>query len=242
MVIDVSNPIIYAIIPARAGSKGIPKKNIVELGGKPLIAWTIQAAQEAENVQRVIVSTDSKEIRRIALEAGGEVPFLRPEEIAQDQTPGITPALHAIEWLKEHEDQLPDYIAYLQPTSPFRTATDINRSIRLATSQNADSVVSVVKPKHHPNWSVEINEVSGKLLDPPELKKASRRQDLSSVFALNGAIYLAKSQLLLEKGTWYTARTFAYIMPPERSLDIDNTWDLYLGELIMRDGKSYEFN
>src|SRR5579862_4177078 len=122
MTAQTSNSIrALAVITARGGSKGIPNKNITPVGGKPMIAWSIDAAKASRNIERIVVSTDSPEIRRIAEECGGPAPFLRPAELARDETPGVDPVIHAIQWLDEHEQYRPEWIVLLQPTSPLRT-------------------------------------------------------------------------------------------------------------------------
>ena len=134
---------ILALIPARGGSKGIPKKNIMITGGKPLIVYTINKALKSQYKLRVIVSTDNKEIANIAKSAGAEVPFIRPPKLANDDTPGILPVLHAIRWMDEKEDYQPDVVICLQPTSPLRNSDDIDKALELITQKDVDSVVSV---------------------------------------------------------------------------------------------------
>lgn len=226
---------ILAIIPARGGSKGIPNKNIAELAGKPLIGWTINNAKSSVNIDRVIVTTDSEKIADIARKFGAEVPFLRPKELAQDDTPGIKPILHVLDWLEEEENYSPDYVMVLQPTSPLRITKDIETVISIALEHQADSVVSVSHTDRHPYWMKTITE-DGYLEDwLPSQENSKRRQELPSVYALNGAIYLAKTKLILEKNSFYDNRTFPYVMPTERALDIDTPWDLHLANLILKD-------
>jgi CMP-N,N'-diacetyllegionaminic acid synthase len=226
---------ILAVIPARGGSQGIPDKNIKVVGGKPLIAWTILAAKAAKGVDRVILSTDSPKIAETARSFGAETPFLRPAALAQDDTPGIEPILHAARWLKDHEAYEPDYLLYLQPTSPFRTAEDIDGAIDLAKEKGAESVISVTPVQHHPNWMQVINQ-EGKLDDYVEGGSlVNARQDMAPVYALNGAIYLTRLQTVLEQKTFFVKDTYAYIMPPKRSIDIDTPWDMHLAELIFKD-------
>jgi CMP-N,N'-diacetyllegionaminic acid synthase len=223
------------IIPARSGSKSIPRKNIVVLAGKPLIAHTIQAALDAKHTDRVIVSTDSQEIADVARLFGAEVPFLRPPELAQDDTPGIEPILHAVRWLSDNDDYHPDYVMVLQPTSPLRTAEDIKAAVQLAQKQHADSVVSVCPVRQHPYWMKRITD-DGRLVDFLSLDRTyAARQDLPPVYALNGAIYLIRREILLERQTFYTEHTYAYVMPLERSVDIDTEIDFKLAELLMRE-------
>ncbi len=126
--------ITCSVITARGGSKGVPGKNLRPAGGKPLIAWTIEAARSARQIDRVIVSTDSEEIRAVALQCGAEAPFLRPAELAQDNTPGVAPVIHAAQWLAQHQNYSPDCILLLQPTSPFRGSEDIDNSTAMAVN------------------------------------------------------------------------------------------------------------
>lgn len=231
---------VLAVIPARGGSKGIPNKNIAPVAGRPLIAWTIAAAQEARCVERVVLTTDSPVIAEVAREYGAETPFLRPPELAEDDTPGIVPILHAVGWLDEHEGYCPDYVMALQPTSPLRTAQDIEAAARLAWEKAADGVVSVCPAKHHPYWMKKIAE-DGRMADfLPIDREYTRRQDLPPVYALNGALYLVRREVLVQRETWYTDRTYAYVMPPERSLDVDTPWELYLADLILRERREHD--
>jgi len=223
-----------AIISAREGSKGFPGKNIVQLGGKPLIAWTILAARKAKTVNRIIVTTDSTQIADIALRYGAEAPFIRPKELALDDTPGILPILHAINWLSANENYNPHCVIHLQPTSPLRTAEDIDNAGNIFKEKGADSLVSVTPVEQHPYWMKRIDK-EGVLTDFIKMKKAIlRRQELPLVYIINGAIYIAKCEELLRYKTWYLARTFSYVMPKERSIDIDTLEDLSIAEYLIR--------
>jgi N-acylneuraminate cytidylyltransferase/CMP-N,N'-diacetyllegionaminic acid synthase len=226
---------VLAVIPARGGSKSIPKKNIASAGGRPLIAWTIIAAQAAEAVDRIVVSTDAEEIADVARQYGVEVPFLRPSLLAQDDTPGLDPILHAVQWLKQHDNYCADFVLCLQPTSPLRSAKDIDAAIELALGKNADAVVSVTPAAQHPYW-MKLVDAQGLVHEFISLEgSVTRRQGLPHVYALNGAIYLARIDVILERKTWYTDKTYAHIMPLERSLDVDEPWDLHVADLILRD-------
>lgn len=203
------------------------------VGGKPLIAWTIEAARGAKSVERVVVTTDCPGIVEVSRRHGAEVPFMRPAELATDDAPGILPAIHAVEWLEENENYQPDYVAYLQPTSPLRTAEDIDNAMRLAEEKRADGVVSVTEAGQHPLWMKTI-DAEGRMADfLPQRQEVVRRQDLPPVYGLNGAIYLVRRDVLLTQRTFYNDRTFPYVMPSERSLDIDTPWDLFLVGLIL---------
>ncbi len=227
---------ILGVIPARGGSKGLPGKNIRPLAGKPLIAWTIQAALGCRWLDRVIVSTDDREIAGTARTWGADTPFMRPAELADDATPTIKAVIHAIRWLEENQGYRPDYVMLLQPTSPLRTSSDLEEAIRLAAGKEADAVISVAPVEDHPAW-MKVLDSDGRMKDfLPGSGSASRRQELEPVYALNGAVYLTRLELVLEKETWYGDRTLAYVMPPERSLDIDNYLDFQLAELVLSNG------
>jgi N-acylneuraminate cytidylyltransferase/CMP-N,N'-diacetyllegionaminic acid synthase len=226
---------MLALITARGGSKAIPGKNIKILAGKPLIAWTIEAAKKAESIDRVVVSTDDELIAKIAKEWGADVPFLRPSELAQDNSPSIDAVTHAVKWLAENENYQPEYVMLLQPTSPLRSAEDIQNVIEFAKSRQAESVVSVARADQHPYWMKTISS-EGRLVNfMPESISFSRRQDLPAAYMLNGSIYLVKRDILIARNSLYTENTLAYVMPTERSMDIDTPWELYLAELILRD-------
>ena len=231
-----------AVIPARGGSKGILRKNMAPVAGKPLMAWTIETALECSLLCRVIVSTDDREIADVARHYGAEVPFLRPTALAGDDTAGIEPVLHAARWLGQHEHYHPYYVIALQPTSPLRTAEDIQAAIQLARERQADTVVSVCHVGQHPYWMKRVTEY-GKLADFLSLEQDyTRRQDLPAAYALNGAIYLARREVLLTRQSFYTGRTYAYVMPEERSLDVDTPWHLHIADLILKDRMNDEDN
>ncbi|MFU8820519.1 MAG: cytidylyltransferase domain-containing protein [Gammaproteobacteria bacterium] len=219
---------ILALIPARGGSKGIPRKNLKPLGGKPLIGWTIEAARQARSIDCVVVSTEDMEIASLALELGVEVPFMRPVELAADETPGIAPVLHALE-------QLPDFewVLLLQPTSPLRTAADIDGIIEFCLGAGCHSAVSVSESASHPYWMYTRAE-SGRLESLlPEAPSISRRQELPAVYELNGALYFAARDWLLEHRSFVGPGTLGYVMPPERSVDLDTPRDWLRAEYLI---------
>jgi CMP-N,N'-diacetyllegionaminic acid synthase len=223
-----------ALVVARGGSKSIPRKNLAPLAGRPLIAWTIEAALRCGAVSRVIVSTEDEEIAAVARAHGAETPFLRPRELAADDTPTIPVVMHALQCLQDEEGYSPDRVVLLQPTSPLRTAGDITAAIALAEARAAESVISVTPAWSHPHLAKRIT-TDGLLEDFAAQPQVERRQDLEPAYALNGAIYIAARSLLNERQTFYGARTYAYVMPPERSIDVDTAWDLHLCDLILRD-------
>ncbi len=226
-----------AIIPARGGSKGIPLKNIVPLGGKPLIAHTIEAAKMASSIQRVVVSTESQEIAQVARQYGAEVPFLRPAELARDDTPTLPVIQHVLAELQASEGIKPEIIVLLQPTSPLRSAEDIDRAVKQLEETGADSVVSLCVAQHHPAWMkrVDGDRVLPFLENAPEY---TRRQDMPTVYRLNGAIYVTRRRILLEQNRILGPDTRALIMDAESSVDIDTPFDLKLASLIMRERKN----
>lgn len=226
---------ILAVIPARGGSKGIPRKNIKDLAGKPLIAWTIETAKVSSVFDRIIVSTDDQEIAVIARQFGADVPFLRPQELSTDTATSIDVVLHLIQWLQENEHYSPDYLMLLQPTSPFRSSADITQVIQLMqTNQEADAIISVTAVDHPVQWLRKM-EADGKLLPLDETPLKLRRQDAQQIYQLNGSIYLIKTETFVKDKTFLPAKTFGYIMPEEKSIDIDTPWNFHMAELIMRD-------
>ncbi len=219
----------FALIPARGGSKGIPRKNIKMIAGKPLIVWTIEAALRSSLLSAVVVSTDDLEIAEVARRAGAQVPFMRPAELAQDQTPGLDPVLHAL-------DQLPQYdsVLLLQPTSPLRTTDDIDGCLNLVTQKKAPSVVSVTEADTHPYWTYRLNtdQTMARFVD---VAPVAHRQDLPAVFSLNGAMYFADANWLRDSGSLVSAETVAYVMSKEHSVDVDTPLDWKFAELLMKD-------
>lgn len=224
---------VLALITARGGSKGVPRKNLKPVAGRPLIAWTIQAARGARRVDRVVVSTDDAAIAEVAKAWGASAPFLRPAELASDQATSREVALHALDWLALRQGYQPDWLLLLQPTSPLRLAEDIDRAVDLARASGARAVVSVCPAHPHPQWCQRLDE-TGRLHPWVEGNGlAQRRQDLPPAYALNGAIYLVRAQDLMAGGDWLGPDTLAYLMPAERSLDIDSPWDLHLADLVL---------
>jgi CMP-N,N'-diacetyllegionaminic acid synthase len=220
-----------SIIPARGGSKGIPKKNIYPLCGKPLIGWTIEASLSSTYISRTIVSTDDKQIASIARNLGAEVPFLRPSTLAQDETPTLAVLQDVVKRLKDLEDWTPDAIITLQPTSPLRTSADIDEAIRIFLADPyAESLVSCIKVPHifHPTSVMEVSD-SGYLQNFLQCDQPSRRQDKAHVLARNGAaIYITRIDCL-DKFIW-GGNAIAYIMNKEKSVDIDMLEDLKIAE------------
>ena len=227
---------VVGLITARGGSKGIPRKNVVDLAGKPLIAWTIMAALNANVLDRVIVSTDDDEIANISQKWGAEVPFMRPSELSNDNSPHVDVLLHAIRWLHENEEYFPEFLMLLQPTSPLRTTEDIEKSFALAIERKADCVISVQESLSHPYTVMQVSEdqkLSEFLMSPKDAGVYQSRQSRPKYYSLNGAIFLFRIDALLKKLMVYPESTFTYVMPEERSLDVDTLWDLHIAHLIV---------
>lgn len=211
---------MLGLVTARGGSKGLPHKNMLFAGGRPLIAWTIAEALQSHSIDHLVLSSDDPEIIDIAVQWGCSAPFQRPPELATDTASSMDVVMHAL-------DQLPgyDYVALLQPTSPLRTAEDIDAAFAQLLSSDARSCVSVCATEESPYWTYGLGPDAKlmKLLELPE--NVSRRQDLPPTYILNGAIYIAEVEWLQNNRSFVGAETTAYIMPAERSIDIDTAQD-----------------
>jgi len=228
------NEKILALIPARGGSKRLPEKNIKLLGGKPLIAWSIDHAKKSKYIDRVIVSTDSLEIAKVSKECGADVPFMRPCNLATDIATSVDVVIHCLDWIKENEGIEYDYVMLLQPTSPLRDETHIDESIKKFFSDPKTlSLVSITKVKKNPRW-MKIIRGDGFLDDfIKDGKACSKGQNVSDVFVLNGAIYIAKSREMRLYKSFITPYTSYYEMNEERSIDIDDQYDFSFAASIM---------
>ncbi len=223
---------IYAITLARGGSKGIPRKNIKLLGGKPLIAHTLDAARAAAIFSKIIVSTDDPEIAETARRFGAEIPFMRPPELAGDTTPVIAVLSNFAEWLAAHEgDAMPDYLVLLQPTSPLRTARHIREGVELLITTGADSVIGVteVPAAEHPSWTFAMDRDGARLrlfCGGPVRDIIPLRQNLPSAYRTNGALFAFRTRLLREDPpTLYGDDVRGYAMDRRYSIDIDTPED-----------------
>jgi CMP-N,N'-diacetyllegionaminic acid synthase len=212
---------VLAVIPARGGSKGLPGKNILPVNGRPLLAWTVDAAQGARCIDRVVLSSDDDAIIAVARTLGCEAPFRRPAELATDTANSIDVVLHAL-------DMLPgfDIVVLLQPTSPLRTAGDIEEACSRLVASGAPACVSVCLSEHSPYWMflLDDNQTLTPLVETPA--GVTRRQELPPVYVLNGAIYVADTAWLRKSRAFVTRDTVAHVMPAERSIDIDTDRDL----------------
>lgn len=233
----MKTPRILGIIPARGGSKGIPKKNLALLCGKPLVYYTIQAAMASSRLTRTILSSDDPEIIKVGEYYGVEVPFMRPSELATDVASSAEVAKYSLERIESEDGKPYDYVCLLEPTSPLRTSEDIDGAIELLLAAQADAVVSVSRIEApHP---VKTLVIEGGLLRPflpgrwgPNLT----RQELEPVYAVNGAVYCVERNVLLESTSFWGRASIPYIMPAERSVNIDTWLDLKLAEALMQNG------
>ena len=216
---------VLAVITARGGSRRVPGKNLRIAGGKPLLAWTLEAARQATLLDRVILSTDSLEIAEMGARMGCEVPFLRPAELARDDTPGVAPVLHALDTLPETYD----LVVLLQPTTPLRVGADVDGCIRHCVETGAAACVSVCELAQSPHWMYAM-DAQGRLV--PFLAEEPSRKP-SAGYVLNGAVYVARPEWLKAQGSFHHEATRGYVMPVERSLDVDSEWDLRLCDHLL---------
>jgi N-acylneuraminate cytidylyltransferase len=217
---------VLAVIPARGGSKGVPRKNVRDLAGKPLICWTINAAKESKYIDRLILTSEDEEIIRVAKAAGCDVPFTRPEELASDTAAGVDVLCHAVEQVAEDYD----YVVLLQPTSPLRQTSDIDGAVELCVDRDVASVVSVAEATKSPYWMYHMQGDGA--LSPFVENSAANRQELPRAYALNGAVYVLRIASLLESRKIMSEETIGYVMPEERSYDIDSETDFLICEFL----------
>ncbi|MDR5674228.1 acylneuraminate cytidylyltransferase family protein [Halalkaliarchaeum sp. AArc-GB] len=231
---------VLALIPARGGSSRVPRKNIRDLGGKPLIAHTIEDALNSEVVDDTVVSTDDDEIAAISEEWGAEVPFRRPKELATDTSPTSPVVRHALDWLESNRGEDYNILVLLQATSPFRKPEDIDKSIRKLSNTNGSSLISTTEYSVPPQWA--ISENSNGFLQPhcedsPLWSASSSRSQDFDLKHPNGAIFATYTDRYRETGTFYTEKTVGYEMPRKRSIDIDEPIDLEIARALISEDK-----
>ncbi|OGF70084.1 hypothetical protein A3H65_04155 [Candidatus Giovannonibacteria bacterium RIFCSPLOWO2_02_FULL_45_14] len=231
---------ILAIIQARGGSKSIPRKNIKDLNGKPLIAWTIEAAKNAKTVSRTIVSTDDEEIAAVARKFRAEAPFIRPAEFATDDAKSVGLLKHALDWLKENENYVPEIVVQLKPTNPLRTAEHIDEAIKsFQESPGIDSLITVMKAASHPLKTYKFNGDYLELFiseDISGIKEASKfpRQSLPEAFVQNSCVNVINPEIILKEGTSLGKKVKGLVMRAEDSINIDNAIDFDFAELLLK--------
>ena len=229
------NKTFLAIIPARGGSKGLPGKNIKKLCGKPLIAWSIEAGLKSNYLDEVVVSTDYENIAEIAKEYGANVPFLRPDYLASDTATSFDVVKHTIDFYKNELNREFDYIVLLEPTSPLREVSDIDRAIEILLESSADSIVGICKTEDQ-NPAFLIKKDNNNYISGYENRdmKVLRRQDVDDIYFFEGTIYISQTKILLAKKTFYHESTIGYEVPKYKSLEIDDMNDFIMVEAIMK--------
>ncbi len=223
-----NRPLILAVITARGGSKGVPHKNIKMAGGKPLIAWMIEAAKGAAFIDRLILSSDDTDIIKVAKKWGCEVPFVRPAELAQDESLTIDVVLHALDMVSDY-----DYVVLLQPTSPLTKSEHIDGCIRQCIESGAKTLVSVCETSKSPYWMFKKDDtdILTPFLGQNYLNK--RRQDLPKAYIPTGAVYVADIKWLRAKQSFYTEKTAGYLIETKYAVDIDTLTDFKIFEALI---------
>jgi CMP-N,N'-diacetyllegionaminic acid synthase len=226
---------VLAVIPARSGSKGLPGKNIRELCGKPLIAWSIEKAKKSRHLDEVLVTTDSPDIADISRQYGAQAPFLRPAELATDHASTYDVIRHALAYYRETEGREFNYVVLLEPTSPLREDDDIDRMLETldARADQCDAIVSVGQVSEHPSI---MKRLVGERMEPfcPELGQTTRRQDNAPAYFPYGVAYIAKTPALLEENTFYTRRCMAFPIRRYQNYEIDDLYDFLCVESVMK--------
>lgn len=226
---------IVGFIFARGGSKGVPGKNIRFLAGKPLIAYSIETAFQSQFIDRVVVSTDDEKIAQVAQDFGAEVPFLRPKELAQDNSPEWLAWQHAIRTLKEQNNGRElDVFLSVPPTAPLRATEDIDNAIQTFLASDADIVITVKKAGRHPSFNmVTLDEQNCAKLVLPLDKQIIRRQDAPPVYDMTTVAYVASPKFIMESKAVFEGKVKAVLIPEERALDIDTELDFQFAEYLM---------
>ncbi|ENX40933.1 cytidylyltransferase domain-containing protein [Acinetobacter courvalinii] len=225
---------VTALIPARGGSKRLPRKNVKLLGDKPLIAWSIEAAKASKYIDRVVVSTDDEEIKQVSEQYGAEVPFLRPEHLSNDHASSFDVIKHAIVFLGL--DQTNELIVLLQPTSPLRLVSELDAALEFFVAKSAKGIVSVSETEHSPMWTNTLPE-NGCMSNfiRPEIQ-GKRSQDLPKFFRLNGSIYIYETLSLLEQAKiFFDESVYGFETPLKTAVDIDTALDFKIAEAIFKD-------
>lgn len=229
---------VLFVITARGGSKGLPGKNIKTLGGIPLIAYKIIAAQKCQYDSRIIVSTDDKEIADISCRFGAEVPFIRPEYLAVDSASSADVVYHAMSWINENDKEKYDYVCLLEPSSPFASYQDLNKSITLIEESGADTLLGMKEAEITTNFIHSLDEKGGLSNFYYVVKdlKSIRRQDQKKEYTMNGCMYIARWDYFIKNKLFHSENSIPYIMPTEASVEIDTMLDYELANIIIEKG------
>lgn len=221
---------IFALIIARGGSKGLPGKNLMKIHGKSMLEYTFNAAIGSSYIDRIVLSSEDSEIIKRAKQIGIEVPFVRPSKLAEDNIGGNDVVEHALKSCPGY-----DYVVLLQPTSPLRTSNDIDNAIEQCIIHNKDSCVSVTKVKKSPFWMYSIGSEGNLLPFLDSILRNKNRQEHPTLYVPNGAIYVSKCNVFLKIKSFYGENTGAYVMPPERSVDIDDRLDFLFTRMLIEE-------
>lgn len=225
---------VLGLICARGGSKGIPRKNILPLGGKPLIAWSISIGKECGYIDRLVVSTDDEKIAEVAAAYDAEVPFLRPAELAQDNSPEWSVWQHCLYTLKEKDGFRPDYLAVLPPTSPFRSIEDVQNGLKLLHRGDADIIITVTRASRNPYFNmVELDDRGFAQLSKKPHDSVIRRQDAPIVYDMTTVLYAAQSSYVTKSKGTFQGRVLPLVVPGIRAVDIDTEMDLAFAEFLL---------
>ena len=225
---------VLGLVPARGGSKGIPRKNIKLLAGKPLLQYTAEAALAASRLSRVVLSTEDREIAELGARCGLDVPFLRPAELASDETPTLPVVQHALLWLEAFGDRY-DAVCLLQPTSPLRLPEDIDGCVELLETKDADAVITILKvpAEYNPHWVYFRGDGGLLRLSTGEADPIPRRQELPSAFHREGSVYVTRRKVVMEQSSLFGARTAGYLVAADRSVNIDDSKDWQRAEHLL---------
>lgn len=229
---------VLFVITARGGSKGVPRKNIKPIGGLPLIAYKIIAAQQAKLKKRIIVSTDDEEIADVARKYGAEVPFLRPDYLASDEASSIDVVLHAMNWISENDTTDYDYVCLLEPSSPFTKASDLDKAVELIHNKGADTLLGMKEVEITRSF-INILDDNGGLsyfYDEMQNIKSARRQDQAKEYTMNGCMYISKWDYFMENHSFHSKNSLPYIMPEVQSVEIDNMINYYYACYLVEKG------
>lgn len=222
---------VLGLIMARGGSKGLPRKNLRQIGGKPMIAWTVEAGKQSQCIDRLILSSEDEEIIDTVRQLECEIPFVRPENLATDESSPLEVIRHTIESLPEKYD----YLVLLQPTSPLRIANDIDRCVELCYQKKAPACVTITESEKTPYWMYEVLEDHRMRPVLSGAERVLRRQDLPKTYTLNGAVFVARSDWIIYQNDFLGPDTIGCKMPRTRSIDIDSETDLVLANAILKE-------
>ena len=228
---------LVAFIFARGGSKGLPGKNTRPFGGKPLIAWSIECALSMKAIDRVIVSTDSEEIAETSRKYGADVPFIRPRELATDESPEWLSWKHALEYLRHSSDGLPEVMVSLPATSPLRTISDVERCLEQFSKGDCDVVVTVTEAYRSPHFNMVEDKGDGTVSLMTNTPKVSRRQDAPVIWDMATVCYVANPKFVLSNNSMFQGRVKAVDVPRERAIDIDSLLDFEIAEFLLNSRK-----